>query len=180
MQEAITVAPPAIGVAMEAVLFMPEAVTLEAFDELQVSGTPVMLFPAVSMVVAVAESEVPAGTLMSVLVVPLTVSEMDWTGQTVTGVAMLLVEPAPAEIVVSPIALAVASAWFFASPGAVVERLSTAPFPALQLKGPKLEVMSVPWLNPLAWKIKVCPLEIQSATSGFCEGAALITTLSTC
>jgi hypothetical protein len=110
VQEAITEAPPGSDVVIEAVLLMPEAVTLEAFDELQVSGTPVMLVFAVSMVVAVAEIVVPEGTVRSVLLLPLAVTEMDCTGQTVTGVATLLVEAALAEIVVNPIVFAVACA----------------------------------------------------------------------
>jgi hypothetical protein len=174
------VAPPGSGVEIEAVLDVPVTPTLDAFDELQVSGTPLMLFPAASIVVAVAEMDVPGGTVRSVLLLPFATREMDSTGQIVTGVAMLFAEPALAEIVVSPMAFAVACASFFARPAVVVERPSTALFPALQVKGPSVEVMSVPWLNPLAWKMKVCPLEMQLATSGFCDGAALTTTLSTC
>src|SRR6185437_1835728 len=142
------VAPPGSEAAMEAVLLFPPTPTLDAFDELQVSATPVMLFPAVSMVVAMAEIEVPEGTLRSVLLLPFAVSEMDSTGHTVTGVAMLFADPALAEIVVSPRLFAVACASFFARPAVVVERPSTALFPALQVKGPSVEVMSVPWLNP--------------------------------
>lgn len=176
----MTVAPPGSEVEIEAVLSFPPAFTLDAFDELQVSGTPVMLFPAASIVIAVAEIEVPVGTFRSVLLLLFAVREMDSTGQMVTGVAMLFAEPALAEIVVSPSVLAVACASLMARPGVVVERPTTDAFAALHVNGPSVEVMSVPWLNPLAWKIKECPLEIQLATSGFCEGAALITILSTC
>ncbi len=103
VQEAVIDAPPANDVLRIAVSCVPLTPMLVALEELQVSGTLVMLFPAASMTVAVTLIEVPGGTLISVLPgLPLAVSEIDLTGQTVTGVAILFVLPALAVIVVIP------------------------------------------------------------------------------
>ena len=91
-----------------AVLLAPDTPTLAVLEELHVSATPVMLLPAVSMTVALAERVVPSGTAKSVLVLPFNVKEIDRTGQIVTGVAMLLAEPRLAAMVAVPGAVVVA------------------------------------------------------------------------
>ena len=70
------------------------------WDELQVSGTPLIVWPTLSRTVGVTVLEVP--------VEEVTVSAIDCTGQAVKDVGTLLAVPMVAKIVVRPGTLAVA------------------------------------------------------------------------
>ena len=80
VQEAITVAPPALDV-----VTLPEVLTptVAGCEELQVKGTPVMVFPRESITVAVRVFPVPEVTLMELVPLSVTASAMDSTGQVV-------------------------------------------------------------------------------------------------
>ena len=80
MQEAITLAPPALVVVTLPALLTP---TVEDCDELQVKGTPVIVFPRISTTVAVIVFPVPEITLMELVLLPVTASAIDWTAQVV-------------------------------------------------------------------------------------------------
>ena len=74
MQEAITLAPPALGVVTLPALLAP---TVADCDELQVKGTPVIVFPKVSITVATRVLLPPAVTLTELVLLPVTERAID-------------------------------------------------------------------------------------------------------
>jgi hypothetical protein len=80
VQEATTVAPPACEVVTEPVAL---TATVPGCDELQVRGTPVMVFPRVSITVAVTVFPPPEVTLMELVLLPVTASSIERTAQVV-------------------------------------------------------------------------------------------------
>jgi hypothetical protein len=78
VQEAITVPPPACAVVTPPLVL---TVTVAGLDELHVNGKPVMVFPWVSVTVAVIAFEVPCVTFTVLVALPVTSSAIDCTGQ---------------------------------------------------------------------------------------------------
>src|SRR5437773_1578882 len=144
VQEAITLAPPALEVVTSAAVLAP---TVADWDELQVSGTPVIVFPATSITVAVTVLLLPEVTLMALEVLPVTASVIDWTGQVVKSKVWLLTLLTLANSDETPGVLAVACNCPGTSPltGALTLAILSAATPGVtccQLNGPTLAVMS--------------------------------------
>ena len=119
-----------------------ETLTEADWDELQVSGIPVMVAPNVSMTVGV--------MVFEVLVAVVTVSVIDCTGHVVKFRGTLVALPMVAKRGVRPGTLAVSwtCPW---SKTAVVLSVATAGIRVCQLKTPTVLVMSTPRLNAFAW-----------------------------
>jgi hypothetical protein len=123
----------------------PLLVTLTAADsdELQVSGTPVMVVPMESMIV---------GTIvLEVLVALVTASVIDCTGQVVKLTGTLFALPIVAKIDVRPGSFAVARTWPGNRAGSEVFSVATFATRVCQLKIPTVEVMFTPLLYAVAW-----------------------------
>lgn len=139
-------------------------------EEAQVSGTPVMVNPRLSMTVGV----------MVFVVAPdaVTAREMDCTGQVVNVSGRLLAPLALANIEVRPGMFACAC---------TCERLvsedvtvSTLESNACQVKGPTVDVISELWLKAVAKYWNVWPFEMQGACKLGCVATGAIWTLSMC
>jgi len=153
VQEAITLAPPALEVVTLPALLAP---TVADCDELQVNGTPVIVFPAVSTTVAVTVLPAPEVTLMVLVLLPVTASVIDWTAQVVKSRGWLFTLLTLANSDVTPGVPAVTSTCPGKSPltGALTLAILSVATPlvtACQLNGPALAVISRPWLKAVAW-----------------------------
>ena len=142
VQDAMMVdAPPAAAAVAAPLLF---TVADAGWDELQVRGTFVIVWPAVSMTVGVIVLEVPVELV--------TAREIDCTAHAVKYVGTLLLLPTVAKMEVRPGTVAVAWTCPGSRPGAVVLRVATVVGTNSQLKTPTVEVMSVLLLYAVAAK----------------------------
>ena len=144
-------------------------ITLGA-EELQVSGTPVMTVPEISVMVVVNCSEPVCEVAKVGVSEPFTASRMACTGHVMnvngTPMVLLVLE----RIVVIPGVRAVTCTWPMFKPGmgaSSVETLTeaTLAFALCHKNPPTVDVISVrpDWLRlyAVACKLKVCPLEMQ-------------------
>ena len=168
VQDAIMVAPPPVvdAVAPPLLLTLTEA----ASEELQVSGTPVIVVPRVSRTVG--------AIVFEVLLEDVTASAIDCTAQVVKLTGTLLALPMEAKIGVRPGAFAVAWTCPGSKPVTVVLSVATFANRVCQVKIPTVEVMSVPRLYAVAWYSMAWPTERHGVVGG--GGIGLTTTLSTC
>lgn len=161
VQEAITVAPPGLL----PLTAPPVTVTDEGRDDDQVSGTPVMVVPLVSITTAVNVFEpllLKAKELTGVLSAS---SVICCTAQVRKFMGTLVVPPTETNIGLVPGVLAVTWAWFASSPVAVVLRVPTAAVDSCQVGIPTVAEISTPVrVLAITWNSRMCPLETQPAT----------------
>ena len=114
-----------------------------------------MVAPRVSSTVAVMVFEPPLATITGLLLLPLTVSVIDWTGQVMKLTGTLFTPLMLAKMDVMPGVPAVACIWPDNNPltgllSVTPLAVATALFRLCQVKVPMVEVMSVPRLKAAA------------------------------
>jgi hypothetical protein len=152
VQEAITLAPPALVVDTTPELL---TATLAGCDELQVKGTPVMVFPRASTTVGVTVFPPPEVRLMELVLLPVMASVIDRTAQVLKSRDWLFTLLTLANKEVTPGVSAFACSWPGKSPltGALALAMLSVATPgvnACQLNGPTLAVTSRPRLKAVA------------------------------
>ena len=149
MQEAVTVPPPACDVVREILSpvlvaqLEPPTLTAVGCEEHQVSGTPVMVMPWVSITVGTMLLPVPRGTMMLAPASPVTSSAMDCTGQVTKSKGTLLTLETLAKIEVIPGVTAVTWTSPGLSPLALVLTVATLAFWDCQVNTPTVGVISI-------------------------------------
>ena len=113
VHDATTEAPPAadavmVPVIVTAVTAPATTLTDEGCDEDQLSGTPVMTFFMLSVTVAVIVWVEPCASVNKLPLMPLTDSEIDWTGQVTKLKDVLFTDPTLANMLLTPGSRAVA------------------------------------------------------------------------
>ena len=126
--------------------FVP-TLTEAGSDEHQVRGTPVIVAPRVSTTVAVMVLLVPFGTVIVLLVLPVTARVTDSTAQVVKVKGTLVTPLALANTEVVPGVCAVNCPWPVSNPLGVGFNATTLEFNTCQVKVPTDEVISVLRLN---------------------------------
>src|SRR5487761_998445 len=116
VHDALTEAPPAaVAEAVpEVVLWeiVPAATETDVgWDDVHVKGAPIMMFPRLSVTVALIVWDDPCVKIIGLLLFPFAERVMDWTGQVMKSNGTLTTLPRVANVVLTPGTPAVACTW---------------------------------------------------------------------